>query len=201
MGLLKRRQKSSKDNEWGAGPQPVDPASVDLFEARAVVTGLCQAIGSDAKMREALRPLLDASGMPQADDPLAVIAFADNRDLHTRVWRWLVAVAKRANEGAQNDLAAMAALWALTWQTTVVPGMTGADFISVGFDRPPDSVLSELFEEGALAVSRLPSEFPVAHTSVPETVTAAMMCQAFAIDGSLQRAIDGEKTKRLDTGC
>lgn len=176
MGLFRRRAKNIEDDGRDAKPHPVDPASVDLVEARAVIAPLVQGIGSDGKIRGAIPRLLQASGMPHPDDAgAAMAAFREDHFLTTRVWRWLLAVALRANEDGQNDLAAMAAYWSLVWNTTVVPNMVGADFISLGFDRPPDDTLKELLGQGGIAISRLPDEFVVAQTSEPETITVAML--------------------------
>jgi len=182
MGLFGQRKRNIEDPERDAEPRPVDPKSIDLVEARAVVTALVQAIGSDAQMRRAILRLQEASGMPHPDNASAVMAaLREDRHVSTRLWRWLRTAASRANEEGQGDIAARAAYWSLVWSTTVVPQMIGADFITLGFDRPPDDVLKELLEEGGLAISELGDEFVVAQTAEPETVTAAMLRTVFPV--------------------
>lgn len=180
MGIFSRRQKNTEDGGGNAEPRPVDSESVDLVEARAVLTALVQAIGSDSQMRRAILRLLEASGMPHPDNAGATMAaYREDRHFTTRAWRWLRAVAIRANEEDQNDLGAMAAFWSFVWNTNVVPNMVGADFITLGFDRPPDDVLKEILEEGGRAICGLGDEFVVAQTAEPNTVTAATLRGVF----------------------
>jgi tetratricopeptide (TPR) repeat protein len=181
VGLFSRQKRDTEDTERDAEPpRPIDPESVDLVEAKAVVAALAQAVGSDAEMRRAILRLQEASGMPHPDNAGATMAaFQEDRHFTTRLWRWLRAVASKANKEGQSDIAARAAYWSLVWNTTVVPNMVGADFISLGFDRPPDDVLKELLEEGGLALAELEDDFVVAQTAEPETVTAAMLRTVF----------------------
>jgi hypothetical protein len=177
MSLFKRRARNIDEGGSGtAGPSPVDSVDVDLAEARAVVVALVQAVGSDSKMRGAVLGLLSACEMPKPSDTRAFMAaLSEDRYLTTRPWRWLRAVAIKANEEGENDIAAMAAYWSWGWNATIVPQQTGADLLDIGFDRPPADVLKDLLDQGALAVSRLADAFVVAQTAEPATVTVAML--------------------------
>ncbi len=147
-----------------------------------VVTALVEAIGSDPAMRRAILQLQEASGMPHPDKAGATMAaYREDRHFTTRLWRWLRVVASKANDEGQSDIAARAAYWTVVWNMTVVPGMVGADFISLGFDRPPEDVFEELLAEGGRAVVELEDDFVVAQTAAPETVTAAMLRTVFPV--------------------
>lgn len=180
MGLFSRQKPSAEQPEREVGPRPVDPESIDLEGARTLVTTLVQAIGSDFKMRRAILRLQEASGMPNPDNAGAqMAAFRQDPAFMTRLWRWLRAVAAKANDEDQHDIAARAAFWSFVWSTTVVPDMVGADFISLGFDKAPDDVLDAILEEGGVAIAGLEDEFIVAQTAEPNTVTAAMLRTIF----------------------
>lgn len=64
--------------------------------------------------------------MPPPDDSGAqYAALQGDPFLPTKVWRWLLAVALRANESSRYDIAAKAAFWAFVWSETVVPYIEG----------------------------------------------------------------------------
>jgi hypothetical protein len=130
MGLFNRRTRNIEKSGGGdVKPRPVDSASVDLADARTVVVALVQAVGSDSRMRGAISRLLSACDMPPPNDTRALMAaLSEDRYLTTRPWRWLRAVAAKANEEGQSDIAAMVAYWSWGWNATVVPHQTGQTF-------------------------------------------------------------------------
>lgn len=195
MGLFSRQKSQAEQPRVDVGPRQVDPESIDLEQARTIVTTLVQAIGSDAMMRRALLRLQQASGMPDPDNAGAqMAAFQEDPQFATRLWRWLRVVAEKANDEGQGDIAAMAAFWSFVWSTTVVPHMVGADFISLGFDKAPDDALDAILEAGGTAIAGLADGFVVAQTAEPNTVTAAILRTAFpASEGALDRPHAEEK--------
>jgi hypothetical protein len=177
VNLFSRRKRNVEDDGSGeVGPRPVDVASVDLANARTVVVALAQAVGSDSRMRGAISRLLSACDMPQASNTRAFMAaLSEDRYLTTRPWRWLRAVAAKANEEGQSDIAAVIAYWSWGWNAVVVPHQTGADLLDLGFDKPPADALEDILKQGGFAVSHLADEFVVAQTAEPATVTVAML--------------------------
>jgi len=95
-------------------PQPIDPADVDLNAAETIVAALVGSIGDDGRMHAIFPRLVMASGAPDPDnDGAQYMALMEDPHLPTKVWRWLLAVALRANEEDRYGIAARAALWGL----------------------------------------------------------------------------------------
>lgn len=177
MGLFRRRRDEDDwDSVLESTPQPIDPDDVDLSAAEVIVAELVRAIGDDRRMHAIFPRLVIASGAPDPDnDHLQYIAFCEDPHLPTKVWRWLLAAALRANEEGRYEIAARATLWAFVWHDTVVPYIEGSSFLMFGFDPAPIDTLRELFEQGKLALARLPDDFVVARTSEPKVITARLL--------------------------
>lgn len=177
MGLFGRNRE---EDDWESRvqllPQPIDPADVDLDAAGPIVAALVDTIGDDRRMQAIFPRLVMASGAPHPDDDGAQsMAFMEDPHLSTKVWRWLLAVAQRANEEDRYEIAAKAMRWAFVWHDSVVPYIEGSSFVMFGFDPAPTGTLRELFEQGKLALARLPDDFVVARTSEPRVITARLL--------------------------
>lgn len=177
MGLFRRkREEDDWESRLQSPPQPIDPADVDLNAAETIVAALVGAIGDDAKMHAIFPRLVMASGAPDPDNDFAQYsALRSDPHLPTKVWRWLLAVALRANEEGRYEITAKATLWAFVWHDTVVPHIEGSSFLMYGFDPAPTATLRELFEQGKLALVRLPDDFVVARTAEPKVITARLL--------------------------
>lgn len=174
MGLFRRREPAGGELEpVPASPMPIDPSSVDLDEADAVLTALASAVGSQPLMDMALPRLVVASGCPHPDNGAAQgQALLEDPFMPTRVWRWILAVMLRANEVERYEISAKAVFWTNVWETTVAPTAEGSTFLLVGFDRAPRDTLSELLSAGTDALTQLPDDFVVARTAEPKVITA-----------------------------
>lgn len=177
MGLFSRkREEDDWESRLQSPPQPIDPTDVDLNAAEIIVADLVRSIGDDPKMHAIFPRLVMASGAPDPDNDLVQhMALMADPHLPTKVWRWLLAVALRANEEGRYEIAARATLWAFVWHDTVVPYIKGSSFLMFGFDPAPTNTLHELFEQGKLAFGRLPDDFVVARTSEPKVITARLL--------------------------
>lgn len=178
MGLFRHKREEGDDWEsrLQSPPQPIDPADVDLNAAETIVAELVSTIGDDAKMHAIFPRLVMASGAPDPDnDGAQYMALMADPHLPTKVWRWLLAVALRANEEGRYEITAKATLWAFVWHDTVVPYIEGSSFMMFGFDSAPTATLRELFEQGKLAFGRLPDDFVVARTAEPRVITARLL--------------------------
>jgi hypothetical protein len=177
MGLFGRnREEDDWESRVQLPPQPIDPADVDLDVAGPIVAALVDTIGDDRRMHAVFPRLVMASGAPDPDnDGAQYMALMEDPHLPTRVWRWLLAVAQRANEEDHYEIAAKAMLWAFVWHDSVVPYLEGSSFLMFGFDPAPTGTLRELFEQGKLALARLPDDFVVARTSEPRVITARLL--------------------------
>lgn len=174
MGLFRRREPTGGEQEpVPASPVLIDPSSVDLEEADAVLTALASAVGSRPLMDAALPRLVVASGCPHPDDDFVQRqALLKDPFMPTRVWRWILAVMLRANQVKRYDISAKAVFWVNVWDETVAPTAEGSTFVLVGFDRAPRDTLSELLSAGTDALTQLPGDFVVARTAEPKVITA-----------------------------
>jgi len=123
VGLFRRREPAEGEQESvPASPVPIDPSSVDLEEADAVLTALASAVGSGPLMDMALPRLVVASGCPHPDEDAAqYAALQADPFMPTRVWRWILAAMLRANRVERYDISAKAIFWVNVWEETVAP--------------------------------------------------------------------------------
>jgi hypothetical protein len=182
VGLFSRRERQAESATAPADPIPIDPASIDMDDARAVVSALCSAIGDDNRMWAATERLMAASGMPERGNAGATMAAyrSEGRHMTRKLWRWLVAVAEQANRVGAHDVAAMAYLWASEWVYSVEPTLSGNGHIQLGFDSAPPGTYAALVTEAEVAMRELPKDFVVAITSQPVTVTAGTLAPIVA---------------------
>jgi hypothetical protein len=160
--------------------KPIGPDEVPLDLLRAVVVGLCSAIGTDQPRTDgAIANARAACGMAAADDDRATVrAFETDRGYFSRPWRWLAAGAAKANKEGQPELAAMAYAWTFMWTTNAEPKMSGADFLVLGIDRMPREAVGELIAQAEAALSHLDPDQVLVTTGTPEALTAGMIGSA-----------------------
>jgi len=175
VGLFSKRNSATTPAvaEAPKGPPPIDKASIDLDAARSLTIDLCNAIGSDPKMSAATSRLMSISGMHDPDRPHAVMSAyqSEGPSYLTKLWRWLVAVAERANEVGDHEVAVRAYWWSTNWIYAIQPTLGGAGAIQLGFDAAPAGIHATLVREAERALPHLSDEFVVAITAEPATIT------------------------------
>lgn len=176
MGLFRKRNSETAPvvAETPTGPVPIDKASIDLDAARSLTIDLCNAIGSHQRMSAATSRLMSMSGMHDPDRALRAMmsAFQDEGPSYlTKLWRWLAAVAERANEVGEHEVAVRAYWWATNWIYSIQPTLGTAGAVQLGFDAAPSGIHATLVREAERALPHLSDEFVVAITAEPATIT------------------------------
>jgi hypothetical protein len=156
----------------------IDPQTIDLDDAAQTVEGLCSVIGGSLEqLEEAARRLGAASGMPDPDNAGAVMAAyrQEGKYSTTRCWRWLSAVAQKANAAGRPELAAMVYLWSGWWIGAGFEAWAnGGNHIAIGIDAAPESEILAIIDSGQAALGELPDDLTLVETiAEPVSVTMA----------------------------
>lgn len=149
MGLFSKRPAPRPPSE-----PPVVITTSDLTQAGQLVPAFLAAVGNDPALHFAGSRIATASGAPTLAEMAA--GKAPSSGVH-RPWRWLAAVAERADSTGDDLLVARIALMARFFVTALSPRMALGNHLEMRLDNPPQGVLRGIYATAVRALPRLPA--------------------------------------------
>ncbi|MFC4033879.1 hypothetical protein ACFO3J_20690 [Streptomyces polygonati] len=149
MGLFSRRSTSQPPPE-----PPIVIAASDLERAGELVATFLASAGNDPGLHFAGSRIAIASGAPTMEQVAMGKAPATGL---ARPWRWLAAVAERAENTGDDLLVARVALMARFFVTALAPRMGLGNHLEMRLDPPSHEVLRGIYATAVRALPRLPA--------------------------------------------
>jgi hypothetical protein len=171
---------------------PVVVEDGDLQRADQLLEQFEQAVGDDAATRYAAQAIAQAGGVPSFEQALHIQMETGQTGMD-RPWRWLAAVDREAERRGDCGLVARISLFVTFWIMQIDPHLQLGDRLDMQLEKPPRSVLAEVYTIGLRVLPRLdPNAVVVDHP------TGTMRVQQLLV-GCAQQALGVEELLDSDS--